>query len=77
MPIPIIVEGVGLTVEKLLFRWYGRRGNSSAMLDKTYALNPGLAALGTELPLRTPLTLPDLPVEKPTRKRQGVNLFGD
>lgn len=77
MPQAVTVKRVGLTVELLLFKAYGRRGNTSDMLDRTFALNPGLAARGAELPLQTSLLLADLPAAKVARKRAAVSLFGD
>lgn len=78
MPIPHTVEGVGQTVELVLWRRYGRRGQTAAMLTATLALNPGVAALGPILPLGTPLVLPDLPAEEPVAAPDGAfSLFDD
>ena len=71
------MQRAGTTLDLLLFRAYGRRGNSSAMLSKALALNPGLAALGAVLPLQTILTLPDLDTARAAPARVAVNLFGD
>lgn len=76
MPLTLTVKGVDLRVSLLLWRAYGRRGVTAAMLSRTYALNPGLAALGPILPLGTVLTLPDLPTALAQPKRATVNLFG-
>lgn len=76
MSVPITVKRANLRVSVLLWRAYGQAGVTSAMLAKTYALNPGLAALGPILPLGTALTLPDLETAKTTTARTGVSLFG-
>lgn len=44
----------GDTVDTLCWRHLG----SSADVEATLQLNPGLAALGPELPIGTPITLP-------------------
>ncbi|GEP11834.1 tail protein X [Methylobacterium gnaphalii] len=77
MPQRVTVQRVGTTLDLLLFRAYGRRGNTSAMLSSAYALNRGIARRGTVLPLLTPVLLPDLDTSKPATKRAAVNLFGD
>lgn len=79
MPLTIKVAGVGITVAKLLWRHGGRRGNTAARLAATLALNPGLAALGTVLPLGAKVTLPDLPPVTPQSRAAvpAVSLFDD
>lgn len=79
MPLTIKVAGAGITVAKLLWRHGGRRGNTSARLNETLELNPGLAALGPVLPLGTPVTLPDLPpvAAQPLAAVSAVSLFDD
>lgn len=52
----------GDSVDSLCWRHLG----SSAAVEKTLRLNPGLAALGPELPIGTAVTLPDdAPVSTP------------
>ncbi len=77
MPIRETVAGVGLTLELMLWRAYGRAGNSSDMLREARRLNPGLARLGPVLPLQTRVVLPDLVTGAARPKRGSVNLFGD
>lgn len=76
MPVPITVKRTGLRVSLLLWQAYGQAGDTPAMLQKTYATNPGLAALGPILPLGARLTLPDLETAQTVAARQGVSLFG-
>lgn len=79
MPVPITVKGAGLTVELLLFRAYGRKGNTEAMLDKATAINPGLAGRKAILPQGTAFLLPDLdtsPIAAATTPT-AVSIFGD
>ena len=76
MAVPITVNRANLRVSLLLWRAYGQAGVTDAMLSNTYALNPGLAALGAVLPLGTRLTLPDLEAPKAVSTRVGVSLFG-
>lgn len=47
----------GDTVDQLCWRHLGR---TAGVTEQTYALNPGLAAIGPVLPNGTPVTLPDL-----------------
>lgn len=77
MPLPVTVEGVGITLDLLLWRAYGRRGQTPAMLAAAVALNPGLAALGPVLPLLTPVVLPDLPSGRAAVPRRVVNVWED
>lgn len=71
------VAGSGITLDLLLWRAYGRAGNTSAMLAAAWALNPGLAAKGPVLPLGARVTLPDPPSPAAARRRVPVNLFDD
>lgn len=78
MPIPVTVKAVGLSVDLLLWRAYGRKGETSDMLTAALALNPGVSALGAILPLGTSLVLPDLITAAAVApKRAAVSLFGD
>lgn len=76
MPIRLTVAGVGLTLDLLLWRAYGRPGNTSDMLRRAHLANPGLARLGPVLPLRTRVVLPDLPPAGAQPRRATVDLFG-
>lgn len=74
MPVSIEIKGEGLTFDLLLWRKYGRPGQS--MLTETLKLNPGLSKLGPFLPLRAVVYLPDPPNPRRTVRRQPVDLFG-
>lgn len=50
-----VIAHQGDTVDSLCFRHLG----SSAAVEQTLLINPGLAALGPELPMGTPVILPD------------------
>jgi phage tail protein X len=71
------VGGVGITVELLLWRHGKVRGATSERLTQTLQMNPGLAALGPELPLGTVVMLPDLPpvAERTVTTAPAVSLF--
>ncbi len=73
MPVAYIVSQEGLSVDLILWRKYGRRGQD--LLAATLALNVGLAAYGTTLPVGVELTLPDLPVQPSAMTAQPVDLF--
>ncbi len=77
MATTIKVAGVGITVELLLWRHGKVRGATSERLTQTLAMNPGLAALGPELPLGTVVMIPDLPpvTERATTTAPAVSLF--
>ena len=77
MPIPMTVQGAGITLDLLLWRAYGRRGQTPAMLAAALTLNPGLADLGPVLPLLTPVILPDLPSGRAVAPRRIANLWED
>lgn len=69
----ITVRGEGITVDLLLWRKYGVKGR--ALVEATFALNPGLAALGPFLPLGTTVTLADLPAASAVDERLAISLF--
>lgn len=69
----ITVRGEGITVDLLLWRKYGVRGRG--VVEATFALNPGLAALGPILPLGTLVTLADLPAAPKVSERLAISLF--
>lgn len=68
----IVIRGDGITLDLLLWRRFGRIGQS--LVEATLALNPGLAALGVTLPLGTSIVLPEAPRASPYRA-QPVSLF--
>lgn len=77
MPRTVPVNGAHITLDLLLWRAYGRAGNTSAMLRAALALNSGLAARGAVIPLGTIVTLPDAPSAAARQTRRAVNLFDD
>jgi len=79
MPTKRTVGGVGITVELLLWKHGKVRGATSERLTQTLEMNPGLAALGAELPLGTVVMIPDLPpvTERATTTAPAVSLFDD
>jgi phage tail protein X len=77
MPRTVTVTGKPTTLDLLLWRAYGVAGNTAAMLRAALKLNPGLGARGAVIPLRTVVTLPDLPAASARAPRRVVNLFDD
>jgi phage tail protein X len=69
----VIVRGEGLTVDLLLWRKYGVKGR--ALVEATFALNAGLAALGPVLPLGTSVTLADLRRRRRSTSVSRISLF--
>lgn len=59
MPQRIVVQQQGLTLDLLLWRIHGRKGQS--LVEAALVANPGLAALGPVIPLGTAIQIPDLP----------------
>lgn len=70
----ITIRGEGISLDLLLWRRYGVRGQ--ALVEQTLDLNPGLAALGTILPLGAIVTIPDLPPPASAPAVKVVSLFG-
>lgn len=62
----------GDTVDLICHRHYGR---TAGVTEAVYAANPGLADIGAELPLGTPVTLPDLPTQQTATVQPLVNLW--
>lgn len=52
-----------MTVELLVWQTLGRQ--DSMLVERTFALNPGLASLGLFLPVGTELDLPEPEAERP------------
>lgn len=67
----IKVAGDNLTLDLILWRRYGLRGQE--LVEQTMELNPGLT--GAFLLLGATVLLPDLPAET-TTSREVVTLFG-
>lgn len=77
MPVTVEVIRGGTTVELLLWRHGKRHGQTAERLTQTLEMNPGLAALGPFLPLKTKVIIPDLPVPTETSRTTApaVSLF--
>lgn len=70
----IIVRGEGITLDLILWRRHGVRGQ--ALVEAALTLNPGLAALGPFIPLGTSVIIPDLPPQPASQPAKLVSLFG-
>lgn len=70
----IIVRGEGITLDLILWRRHGVRGQ--ALVADTLSINPGLAALGPFIPPGTSAIIPDLPPQPTTPPVKLVSLFG-
>ncbi|WP_127076133.1 tail protein X [Rhodomicrobium lacus] len=68
----VTIRGEGITLDLLLWRKYGRTRPN--LVEAALLLNPGLAALGAELPLGTVVTLPDEP-EATTTTETAISLW--
>jgi phage tail protein X len=69
----VTIRGEGITLDLLLWRKYGVRGQS--LVEAAFDANPGLSDLGPVLPLGTRVLIPDLPVEaRPAEPL--ITLFG-
>lgn len=73
MPETITIRGEGITLDLLLWRRYGVRGQ--ALVEAALRLNPGLAALGPVLPLGIAVKIPELPPATQSTRRY-VSMFG-
>ena len=60
----ITIRGEGISLDLLLWRKYGVRGRE--LVETALTLNPGLAALGSILPMGTAVIIPPLPAESRT-----------
>ena len=70
----ITIAGEGITLDLLLWRRHGVRGQG--LVADALTLNPGLAALRPVLPLGTVVIIPDLPPAPATPPIRVVSLFG-
>ena len=59
MPQRIVVHQQGATLDLLLWRIHGRRGQD--IVEAALVANPGLAALGPVIPQGAAINIPDLP----------------
>ncbi|WP_454919206.1 tail protein X [Xanthobacter sediminis] len=69
----VTIMGQGITLDLLLWRKWGDRGQS--LVADTLTLNPGLAACGVELPLGTQVVLPAGPAAE-VETLTATDLFG-
>lgn len=75
MPQQVVVQQQGATLDLLLWRIHGRRGQD--LVETALVANPGLAALGPVIPLGATVTIPDLPAPPAGGSiEQPVDLFG-
>jgi phage tail protein X len=69
----VTIRGEGISLDLLLWRRYGVRGQE--LVEEALDANPGLAGLGPVLPLGTVVRLPSLPAETRTAATL-ITLFG-
>lgn len=75
MPKRVVVKGEGITLDLLLWREHGPAGER--LVEVAHRLNPGLAALcAPDIPVGTPVILPDRPPRDRVTPRRVVDLFG-
>lgn len=65
-----VIAHQGDTVDAICWRHYGR---TAGVVEQVLDVNPGLADLGTVLPMGTAVTLPEVATQAP--QRQVVNLW--
>lgn len=68
----VTIMARGITLDLLLWRKWGDQGQT--LVEATLALNPGLAALGVELPAGTTVILPDGPAAE-VQTATAIDLF--
>lgn len=73
MPQTITVTGDNVSLDLILYRRDGRRGQE--LVAAALTLNPGLAALGPVIPVGTRVILPDPPATPRQALREPVSLF--
>jgi phage tail protein X len=59
----IVVSREQMTVDLIVWQTFGRQDGT--LVERTFELNPGLAALGPFLPVGTELELPEASAERP------------
>jgi len=73
MPERVTIQGERITMDLLLWRRYGVRGQG--LLNQAYDLNPNLADRGPILPLGKQVLLPDMPPETAGSTKAVPSLF--
>ena len=73
--ITVTVQRSRTSIDLLLWQQHGIAG--SALLEQTLAENPGLAALGPELPIGTVVHLPAAPPARRGQALKVIDLFGE
>ncbi len=69
----VTIAGDNLTVDLLLYRRDGRAGQK--LVEATLEANPGLADLGSVLPVGAVVVLPDRPQAGRQTLREPISLF--
>jgi phage tail protein X len=69
----VLVSRDDMTVDLIVWQAIGRQDDR--LVERTFELNPGLAALGPIVPVGTELELPDPAAERPPL-RETVRLWG-
>lgn len=69
----VMVSREQMTVDLVVWQAFGRQDD--ALVEHTFALNPGLAGLGPFLPVGTEIELPEATAERPVLI-ETVRLWG-
>lgn len=69
----VVIDRQGMTVDLVVWKHFGHQGDR--LVERTFELNPGLAALGPILPVGTEFDLPEATAPKPPL-RETVRLWG-
>lgn len=72
MSMTATVAQFDMTLDLLVYSVFGRQDDR--LVERTLALNPGLAAHGVILPVGTVVTLPDREAPRPA-KRDSIKLW--
>ncbi|KZL10726.1 tail protein X [Pseudovibrio sp. Ad26] len=74
MSTKITVTGEGITLDLLLVRVHGWKGQD--LITEALSLNPGIAAEGALLTAGREVLIPDMPSETTTTPEPTIDLFG-
>ena len=74
MPQKIAVSGDNITLDLLLVRVHGMRGQE--LFEKALEMNPGLAGEGVFLRQGREVVIPDLPNQTEYQSTTAIDLFG-